>query len=104
METVLSINLIATNPSVRKGRPVIAGTTVCVSDIVIAMLFHQGDTSELASSFALSLAQVHAALAYYYQHKSEIDEEIRERRAKDAELREKRVGSRHPSLLSLDTD
>jgi uncharacterized protein (DUF433 family) len=99
METLLSINLIASNPDVRSGRPVVAGTGICVSDIVIAMLFHRRTPDELASDFALSLAQIHAALAYYYDHKAEIDEEIRQRRIKDAELKEKRVGSRH-SLLS----
>ncbi len=99
VQTLLSINLIASDPSVRNGRPFIAGTTVCVSDVVTAMLFHQQDPGELASAFALSLAQIHAALAYYYEHKAEIDEEIRQRRAKDAELRAKRVGSRHPSLF-----
>ena len=99
METVLSINLIASNPAVRNGRPVVAGTGVCVSDIVIGSLFHQRSTDELASDFALSLAQIHAALAYYYEHKADIDEEIRQRRAIDAELKEKRIGSRHPSLF-----
>jgi uncharacterized protein (DUF433 family) len=94
-ETVLSINLIASDSDVRGGKPVVAGTGVCVSDIVIAMLFHQRSTDELASDFALSLAQAHAALAYYYEHKAEIDEEIRQRRSKDAELKEIRIGSRH---------
>ncbi len=99
METILSINLIASNPEVRKGRPVVAGTGVGVSDIVTAMLFHQRTVDELASDFALSLAQIHAALAYYYEHKAEIDEEMRERRVADSELKEKRVGSRHPPLF-----
>jgi uncharacterized protein (DUF433 family) len=99
METILSINLIATNPDVRGGRPVIAGTGVCVSDLVIAMLFHQRNPDELASDFALSLAQVYAALAYYYEHKAEVDEELRQRRIKDTELKDKHIGSRH-SLLS----
>jgi uncharacterized protein (DUF433 family) len=99
MQTILSINLIATDPSVRGGRPIIAGTSVCVSDLVVAMLFHDRTTDQLASDFALSMAQVHAALAYYYEHKAHIDEEIRQRRATDAELKEKRLGSRHPPLF-----
>ncbi len=99
MQTVLSINLIATSPEVRNGRPVVAGTSVCVSDIVMAMLFHQRTPDELASDFALSLAQVHAALAYYYEHKPQVDDEIRQRRLKDAEVKGKQVGSRHSLLL-----
>src|SRR5258708_37423405 len=99
METLLSINLIGTDPSVRGGRPVIVGTGVAVSDLVTAMLFHQQSPDDLASNFALSLAQVYAALSYYYQHKAEINDEIRQRRALSADLKEKRVGSRHPSLF-----
>lgn len=99
MQTLLSINLIASDPNVRNGRPVVAGTGVCVSDIVTAMLFHQRNPDELASDFALSLAQVHAALSYYYEHKAEIDEEIRQQRILSIELKEKRVGSRHPPLF-----
>jgi uncharacterized protein (DUF433 family) len=95
MVTMLSINLISSDPEMRSGRPVVAGTGVCVSDIVIAMLFHQRTPDELASDFDLSLAQVHAALAYYYEHKSELDEEMRQRRQKDIELKENHSGSRH---------
>ena len=98
MTTVLSINLIGSDPNVRGGRPVVAGTGVCVSDIVIAMLFHQRSPDELASDFALSLAQVHAALDYYYEHKPELDEELRQRRVKDAEVKEKRIGNRSSFL------
>jgi hypothetical protein len=32
---------------------------------------------ELAVQFKLTLGQVYAALAYYYTHKAEIDEEMR---------------------------
>jgi len=99
MDTLLSINLIATNPEVRSGRPVVAGTGVCVSDIVMAMLFHQRNADDLASDFGLMLAQTHAALAYYYEHKPQIDEEIRQRRVKDAEVKEKQIGSRHTLLF-----
>ena len=81
------------------GRPVIAGTGICVSDIAATMIFHKQDPDEIAAGFELDLAQVHAALAYYYSHKDEIDAEIRERRASAEKMKGKRVGSRH-SLLS----
>ena len=77
MEAVLSINLITTNPDVRGGRPCIAGTGLRVTDVVIAHLFHDQTPDEIAAGYAVSLASVHAALAYYYEHKSEIDEDIR---------------------------
>ncbi len=98
METVLAIKLISSNPDIRNGRPIIAGTGVCVSDIVTVMLFQQKSVDELAAWFDLSLAQIHAALAYYYEHKAAVDVEIKERRHIAAELKEKRVGNRH-SLL-----
>ncbi len=98
METILSIDLIVSNPNVRNGRPVVAGTGVCVSDLIMAKLFHQQDPDGLAAWFDLSLAQVHAALAYYYTHQTEIDAEIKARRQEARQLKEKGVGSRH-SLL-----
>jgi uncharacterized protein (DUF433 family) len=98
METVLSIDLIASDPKVRRGRPVVAGTGVCVSDIVTVMQFHRQDADDLASWFDLSLAQIHAALAYYYANKDAIDREMQERHALAAEFKEKRVGNRNPIL------
>lgn len=100
MDTVISINLIATNPKVRGGRPCIAGTGLRVTDLVMAHLFHQRTPSELASDYDISMAQVHAALAYYYEHKEELDADIRQQIAKAHELKEKGVGSGGTSLLS----
>ena len=100
METIQSINLIAINPKVRGGRPCLAGTGLRVTDLVMAYLFHKRTTDEIASDYSISLAQVHAALAYYYEHKSELDEDIRQQIKKAHDYREKRVGSNKPSLLS----
>ena len=78
MEVVQSIDLITKNPAVRGGRPCIAGTGLRVTDLVMANLFHGRTPDEIAADYELSLAQVHAALAYYYQHKGELDEDIRQ--------------------------
>ncbi|MEW6580731.1 MAG: DUF433 domain-containing protein [Chloroflexota bacterium] len=94
MATIHSINLIASDPDVRGGRPCIAGTGIRVLDVVTVMLFHDQTPAEIAEAYALTLAQVHAALAYYYEHKAEIDADIREQIAKAEEFKEKRVGSR----------
>ncbi|MCC6615811.1 MAG: DUF433 domain-containing protein [Anaerolineae bacterium] len=77
METRISINLITTNPNVRGGRPCITGTGLRVSDVVIAHLFHDQTPDEIAAGYAVSLSGVYAALAYSYEHKSEIDADIR---------------------------
>lgn len=97
--TVLSINLIMSDPEVRKGRPYIAQTGIRVMDIAAAMLFHDQTPAEIADAYELSLAQVHAALAYYYEHRTEIDQDLREQIARGRELKEKHVGSRGDPLL-----
>jgi uncharacterized protein (DUF433 family) len=98
METILNIALIASDPQVRSGRPVIAGTTITVADIAIAKIFHGQDADGIAAWYDLSLPQVYAALAYYYDHKAEIDADIKRRDEFADVMKEKRVGSRHPPL------
>ena len=75
--TIHSINLIVSNPKVRNGRPYIAGTTITVADIAIAMVYHQLDASGIADYFRIDLEKVHAALAYYYANRDAMDEQIR---------------------------
>ncbi len=99
METVHSINLISSNPKVRGGRPCVAGTGLRVTDIVMASLFHNQTPDEIAVGYGVSLAQVHAALAYYYEHKAQIDEDIRAQIARARELKEQPVGSEPPFLF-----
>ncbi|NJL57102.1 DUF433 domain-containing protein [bacterium] len=98
METVHSINLIATNPEVRHGRPCIAGTGIEVAALVIAHIVHQRTPDQIATDYDLSLAQVYAALSYYYAHKAEMDALIQDRSRIAQEMKEKGVGSRHSSL------
>jgi uncharacterized protein (DUF433 family) len=77
MATVTDIgSLISRDPEIRGGRPRIAGTGVSVRRI--AVLHNMGEApEEIASDYGhLSLAQVHAALAYYYSNKAEIDADL----------------------------
>ncbi len=99
MANIQSINLIAIDPKVRGGRPFIVGTTITVADIAIDKIFQQRTPDEIAVDYELSLPQVYAALAYYYDHKAEIDASITERRKLAEEMKEKRVGSRHKPLF-----
>lgn len=94
-----SINLIAINPKVRKGRPYIVGTTVTVADVAIAHIYHRQNADGIADWYSLTLPQVYAALSYYYDHKSDMDEQIRTQIRHAEELEEKRVGN-EGSLLS----
>lgn len=74
--TVLSIDTIVSNPDIRGGRPTIAGRSITVSDLV-ARYLRDMSLEDLASNFDLMFGQVHAALAYYYMHKQEIDDDLR---------------------------
>ena len=69
-------SLISQPPEARAGRPCIAGTGVSVRRI--AVLHNAGCIpEEIARKFGhISLAQVHAALAYYFANKAEIDDDL----------------------------
>lgn len=86
MNKIESINLIYRNSNIRGGRPCIVGTSLRVIDIVIAMTFAERAPDQLAQDYDLSMAEVHAALAYYYYNKDEIDEDIREDIQRSEEL------------------
>lgn len=93
MEVIQSIDLITTNPKVRGGRPCITGTGLRVIDVVMASLFHNRTPGEIAADYEIGLAHVHAALAYYYQHREAIDQDLREQVAKAQALKEKSSGA-----------
>ena len=73
---VLNIEAIVSDPEIRGGRPIIEGTTLCVSDVVAYYLYDGMRPEELATAYKISLGQVHAALAYYFMHQAEIDDEM----------------------------
>lgn len=77
MATTVEIGtLIDRDPQIRNGMPKIAGTGVTV--MRIANWYKGGWTpEEIAAQYEhLSLAQVHAALAYYHANTEEIEAEI----------------------------
>ena len=69
-------SLITTSPDLQSGRPIIAGTRTSVRRIVT--LYKQGDSADeiVADKPYLTLAQVHAALAYYYANQQIIDQDL----------------------------
>lgn len=73
-----------------KDRPVIQGTRLKVRDLVRAHQAHGWSADELAWQFqGITLAQVHGALTYYYDHQAEIDADIRRVRESEREFEEK---------------
>jgi uncharacterized protein (DUF433 family) len=63
------------------GVPLIEGTRIRVSDIAAAYDFRGLRPEAIAREFSLSLADVFAALTYYYGHREEIRKELQERHA-----------------------
>lgn len=69
---------IEVTPGVCGGRARIAGHRIRVQDIVLWTEQGRSPDQIVADFPQLSLADVHAALAYYYDHREEIDRQIRE--------------------------
>ncbi len=98
MTTIQTIEAIGADPNIRNGRPYLIGTTVTVVDIAIVRLYQGLDAEGIADWYGLSLLQTHAALAYYYDHKAEIDEQVRTHIRRAEALKDQRVGATHPLL------
>jgi uncharacterized protein (DUF433 family) len=68
---------IEMTPGVAGGKPRIAGRRIAVRDVVF-WYEHMGmSVDEISTEYDLTLADVHAALAYYFDHRAEIDASIR---------------------------
>lgn len=91
---------IETTSDVAGGKPRIAGHRITVQNIVI---WHERlglSADEIAGEYNLTLADVYAALAYYFDHRPEIDRMIQEdqsfveslRKAQSSKLGEKFKG------------
>lgn len=69
---------IEITPNIMGGKPRIAGHRITVQDVAIR---HNGlgyPAEQIASDYNLGLADVYAALAYYHDHKEDIDKSIKE--------------------------
>jgi len=72
---------IEASNSVRGGKPRIVGTRITVADIVLMHRRLGRALEEIAGTYDLRLAAVYAAMAYYYDHKDEIDRSLEEEEA-----------------------
>jgi uncharacterized protein (DUF433 family) len=86
---------IEITPEVAGGKPRISGRRITVQNIVIWHERMGKCADEIATEYDLSLADIYAALAYYFDHRVEIDTSVREGEAFVDALRE-----RTPSKLS----
>jgi uncharacterized protein (DUF433 family) len=80
-----------------------AGTTRITLDVLMHCL-QAGTTPEQVVSDewypTLSLADVHAVLAYHYRHRSEVDEYLRQRR-EEADQQQKDIEANQPGLADV---
>jgi len=68
-----------------KGVPIIKGTSMKVSELVVERSAYGWSPEELHFQHPyLSLSQIHSALAYYWDHSAKLDQEI-SRRLKNME-------------------
>jgi uncharacterized protein (DUF433 family) len=85
-EAVLDRDIVAT-PGVARGKPRIAGRRITVQNVVIWHEWMGLSADEIAAEHSLTLADVYSPLAYYHNHRAEIDELIEDDRAFVEELR-----------------
>ena len=72
-----------------RGVAYVAGCRSKVGAIAIDYMHNQMSAREIAQSYPhLNLAQVHAALSYYFDHQAEIDRQIQESQADVERIRE----------------
>ena len=72
---------IELTPEVRGGKPRLSGTRLTVADLVVLHWRLGQSLEEIAGKYDLALAAVYAAMAYYYDHRAEIDRSIEEEAA-----------------------
>ena len=83
----VSKEYIAINPDYCCGKPRIAGTRIPVAAIAKMYLEMEESLEEIASEYDLSKAAVYSAMAYYYDHREEIELQTAESEALVEEMR-----------------
>ena len=69
-------NHIEATEGTRGGKPRIAGTRITVADVVLMHRRLGRALEEIAGTYDLPLAAVYAAMAYYYDHKDQVDQSL----------------------------
>jgi len=85
---------IEITPTVAGGKPRITGRRITVQNVAIWHEYMGMSADEIANEHDLSLGDVYAALAYYFDHRAEIEQQITEDEAFVEALR-----AQTPSLL-----
>ena len=67
---------IVRTPEIVGGKPRLAGRRITVQNVVIWHEQMGYSVDEIATLYDLTLSEIYSALAYYYDHKAEIDRSI----------------------------
>ena len=85
-----------------KGIPMIEGTTLKVIELVVEKLAYGWSPEELYFQHPyLTLGQIHATLAYYWDHADQLDNEIADRLKKTDGFRDKAKRSQSSLFTKL---
>jgi uncharacterized protein (DUF433 family) len=88
MDQLVEKQHIVCTPGTCGGKPRIAGTRIRVEDVVIWQERMGRSPEEIVADYPqLSLADVHAALAYYFDHVDEIKRQMQESEEYVSQLR-----------------
>ena len=88
---IVDTSHILIDPEVLGGEPHIEGRRISVADIAVWIAYEGRSPSDVAATFHLTLGEVYSALAYYYDHQTEIDRDIR-----DADRQAQEMAERFP--------
>ena len=69
---------VTKQPGVRGGKAWIDDTRICVADVVALLKQGLGDRQIIDRYPSLNLAQVHAAISYYYENPEELEADLAE--------------------------
>ena len=90
-----NIEHIVSKPGVCGGKPCIAGTRIRVQDVYVWHELQGLSADEIVSRFPhLTMADVYAALSYYWDHRDEIQQQMQEENDFVERMKQK-----HPSPL-----
>lgn len=103
MATV-TVKHLESSPGMRGGKLRISHTRITVDDVVILHLRLGRSLEEIAGKYDLPLASVYTAMAYYYDHRAEIDQRIEQDQVYVQAVRENNPSALREKLNALKLD
>jgi uncharacterized protein (DUF433 family) len=82
---------ITKQPDVRGGKACIDDTRIAVADVAVLLEQALGDRQIVECYPSLNLAQVHAAISYYYENREELQKDLAEDDDAEAEHERRRA-------------